>query len=261
MASTLSQVFHRRLTWATALASMPDAAGSRAEQRRRGAEEGEGRWSGLPRVAGGRGRPGARFRRRSGLAEAAAQQLDHRRRRRHHRRQARSHLGLPPSTVAQFDRQRRAGRRRQERSGQCRSARSGSGARTARCLDAASPRRRCSSSTRMAPSMQAWGGPGDPGFLEKQVPRPGWLHLAGARARHLRRPQRLRLRVRQRPGPRLPRPVSLGGELRQRLARAEVHARRHVRLSDRHARDEGTEQQRHEAAASTARRSRIWSRT
>ena len=50
----------------------------------------------------------------------------------------------------------------------------------------------------------------------------------------------------------------VGGEFRQRLAHAEVHARRHVRLSDRHGRREGAEQQRHATAASTARRSRIW---
>ena len=138
------------------------------------------------------------------------------------------------------------------------SARSGSGALTAGSRAAASRRHRCSSSTGMATCVQAWGGPGDPGFLEKKCRVAGWLHVAGARARHLRRPQRLRLRFRQRPGARLPRAVSLGGEFRQRLARAEVHARRHLRLSDRHAWREGAEQQRHAAAASTARRSRIW---
>ena len=41
--------------------------------------------------------------------------------------------------------------------------------------------------------LAAWGGPSDPGFLDEQLPRGGRLFLAGARARHLRGPERLRV--------------------------------------------------------------------
>ena len=72
--------------------------------------------------------------------------------------------------------------------------------------------------------LQAWGGPERSRLPRKEVPHPGRLHLAGARAWHLRRPQRLRLHFWQRPGARFPRAVSVGAELRQRFPHPEIHA-------------------------------------
>ena len=84
--------------------------------------------------------------------------------------------------------------------------------------------------------LQSWGGPGDPGFLRDEMPRAGRLRLACARAWHLRRSERLRLRRRQRPGSQFPWPVSLGAELRERFADPEIQNGRHIRLPDRHGR-------------------------
>ena len=116
---------------------------------------------------------------------------------------------------------------------------------------------RAASSTRTATLLQAWGGPGDPGFLEKRcrqqdgcfwparehgiyVDHNDFVYVAGNGQ-----------------AAELPRTVSLGAELRQRFPRPEVQDGRHVRLSDRQCRREGPEQQRHQRRRSTARRSRF----
>ncbi len=84
------------------------------------------------------------------------------------------------------------------------------------------------------------GRPGRSRLPRKEVPRAGRLHLAGARARHLRRPQRLRLRLRQRPGgatstASIPWAPNFGNDSHV----LKFRSRRHVRLPDRHGRREG----------------------
>ena len=85
------------------------------------------------------------------------------------------------------------------------------------------------------------------GLHRRELPRGGRLFLAGARARHLRRPQRLRVHLRQRRGRRVPSAagvgdLSVGAVVRRRLAHTEVHGGRDVRLPDRHRRNGRAEQ-------------------
>ena len=98
-------------------------------------------------------------------------------------------------------------------------------------------------------SAQAWGGPADPGFLEKKcrdadgcnwparehgifVDHNDFVYMSGNGEAAELVSQAWQ--------------VPVGAELRQRLAHPEVHGGRHVRLSDRHGRREGAEQQRHD---------------
>ena len=86
--------------------------------------------------------------------------------------------------------------------------------------------------------LRAWGGPADPGKCKVEE----GLRLAGQRARHLRRPQRLRLsrrQQRQRQSERL----GLGIEQRRRRHDPEVHQGRQVRDDDRRPRRQGAGQQ------------------
>ena len=210
--------------------------------------------------SGGRAQRRAGLRARSGVAQAAAEQLDHRRRRRARRGRARSHLGLPPPARALDHRLRRAGRAGKDEKGRPISAHRPPAA----VRPAVGVLRAGAVGARVRQGGQPGAGVGRPGrsrLPRKEVPRAGRLHLAGARARHLRRPPGLRLHLRQRPGGQLPRPVSLGAELRQRLAHPEVQGRRHVRLPDRHGRRERARTATTPTAASTARRSRSWSPT
>ena len=200
-------------------------------------------------------REDAGLHRRRRLAAEAAQQLDHRPGRRPLCRARRSHLDLPAAAHAD---QRRSGADRCHRQGArtespstcmgfprpygvlgdcCRAGAVGHGVRCGR---------------------QAAARVGRPG-RSRQVQGGGRLRLAGQRARHLRRPQRLRLSRRQQRQPRSER-LGLGVEQRRRRHDPEVHQGRQVRDDDRRPRREGPgqqqqgrRQQRHAAVLSAGR--------
>ena len=256
--------WHRRLHAA--------GAGCTGGTRRRGrggparGRSGREPWRHPVAVEGPRRRDRAELRGRSGLAEAACEQLANWPNRRHRRRLARQHLGLSPAA----DLGRELGRR---------DAQSGD-----ECAGRADQRARASTAVRgpehgllhpgavgaeirsgrdLARRMGRTVGSGLP---REELSRAGRLLLAGARARNFRRPKRLRVPLGEWPRRRSSsaaghRHVSVGTVVRRRFARSEIHGGRKVRLPDRHGRHDGTEQREGRRRARTARRSRIWRRT
>ena len=134
----------------------------------------------------------ARLRARSRVAAAAAAPLGDRRCRRNRRRQARPHLGVPPSAFGHFHGQRNAGRGRQGRQGQSDQRARISAAVWAieRLLHAGAVGAGVRQSRKTAAGLGRSGRSGLPG---NEVPPAGRLLLARARARHLRRSERFRL--------------------------------------------------------------------
>ena len=191
-------------------------------------------------------RNGAELRARSRVAQAAAAQLGHRRRRRNVRRPARPYLGVPPPAFAQLTTD----------SGMQGAAGKDAKGKPISALGFPRPYGQLSGCCMPAPSvlefdkagnlLQAWGGPGDPGFLETKcrqqdgcfwparehgiyVDQNDFVYVAGngqARNFHGQYP--------------------VGAELRKRFADPEIQDGRHLRLPDRHRRREGPEQQRHQ---------------
>ena len=151
-------------------------------------------------VEGSGGRVGAELRGRCELAEAAPEQLAHRPGRRNCRGLARQHLGLSPAADAGRELGRRDAENGDERA-RCADQR----ARTSEALRRTQHGLLCPGAVRaqVRPRREPAHGMGRTlrsGLPRRELPRSGRLFLAGARARHLRRPQRLRVRVRQRRG-------------------------------------------------------------
>ena len=176
------------------------AAGSARDYRRRGSGRApRGRCGRHARrdalgVEGSGRRSGAELRGGCELAEAAPERLAHRPGRRNCRGLARQHLGLSPAA----DARRELGWRDAE-NGDERPRRADKRARPSKALRRTQHGLLCPGAVRaqVRPRREPAHGMGRTlrsGLPRQELPRGGRLFLAGARARHLRRPQRLRVR-------------------------------------------------------------------